>query len=153
MNKKSKIRDIPKQAIESAVSKSSSYRETCRRLNLNDSGNQYNILIDCVKRYSISTCHFDAHKTKRKPDNLAFASNSKYGRKNLVRRLIKENLIPNENCAICNIGREWNGQKLVLHIDHINGINNDNRLENLRFLCPNCHSQTETYGARNKIKC
>ena len=50
-------------------------------------------------------------------------------------------------CTICRIN-EWQGQPLTLHLDHINGINNDNRFENLRLLCPNCHSQTETYGRR-----
>ena len=47
-------------------------------------------------------------------------------------------------CSVCGIS-EWQGQPLVLHMDHINGIHNDHRRENLRFLCPNCHSQTDTY--------
>ena len=47
-------------------------------------------------------------------------------------------------CACCGIDA-WRGIELVLHVDHINGIHNDNRLENVRFLCPNCHSQTATY--------
>lgn len=50
-------------------------------------------------------------------------------------------------CAWCGIAT-WRDQPLVLHLDHINGINNDHRLENLRLLCPNCHSQTPTYGNR-----
>lgn len=52
-------------------------------------------------------------------------------------------------CAWCGIA-EWRGSALVLHLDHINGINNDNRLVNLRLLCPNCHSQTETYGRKRR---
>ena len=64
------------------------------------------------------------------------------------RRLIALNAIEYK-CAICGIS-EWQGKKLSLELDHINGINNDHRLENLRFLCPNCHSQTSTYGAKNK---
>ena len=66
----------------------------------------------------------------------------------LRRYVIKNNLIPYK-CAICGC-TEWQGKTLSLELDHINGINNDNRLENLRFLCPNCHSQTSTYGSRNQ---
>jgi 5-methylcytosine-specific restriction endonuclease McrA len=62
--------------------------------------------------------------------------------------IIKENLIEYK-CSECNI-QTWNNKSLSLHLDHINGMNSDNRLENLRFLCPNCHSQTETYTGRNK---
>lgn len=77
-----------------------------------------------------------------------FSSNSKHNRSVLRRYIIKHKLIPYK-CAICGTV-EWQGKTLSLELDHINGINNDNRLENLRFLCPNCHSQTTTYGSRNK---
>ncbi len=53
-------------------------------------------------------------------------------------------------CAKCDNDGEWQGERLALHLDHINGVNNDNRIENLRFLCPNCHSQTDTYAGRNR---
>lgn len=46
--------------------------------------------------------------------------------------------------------KEWNNKALSLQLDHINGVNTDNRVENLRWLCPNCHSQTDTYGSKNK---
>ena len=82
-----------------------------------------------------------------KPETL-FNSNSKHARNVLRRHIIAEGLIPYK-CAICGI-THWNGKALSLELDHINGINNDNRLENLRFLCPNCHSQTTTYGSRNQ---
>ena len=62
--------------------------------------------------------------------------------------IIKENLIEYK-CSECGI-QTWNNKPLSLHLDHINGMSNDNILENLRFLCPNCHSQTETYTGRNK---
>ena len=51
-------------------------------------------------------------------------------------------------CVECGI-KDWNGKDIVLEIDHINGDNTDNRIENLRYLCPNCHSQTSTYKGRN----
>ena len=60
----------------------------------------------------------------------------------------KHNLLEYK-CSTCNID-SWNGKKLVLELDHINWNHTDNRLENLRFLCPNCHSQTDTFRGRNK---
>src|ERR1700678_1286354 len=68
-------------------------------------------------------------------------------------RLIRAALLENR-CGECGLS-EWRGKPLsahidhITHIDHINGIKTDNRLEKLRMLCPNCHSQTETYGGRN----
>lgn len=82
----------------------------------------------------------------RKEDILK--ENCKHQRTVLRRYIIKNNLIPYK-CAICGC-TEWQGKTLSLELDHINGVNNDNRLENLRFLCPNCHSQTSTYGSRNQ---
>ena len=81
------------------------------------------------------------------PEKL-FSENSKHTRRVLRTHIIRHNLLPYV-CACCGI-KEWNGKTLSLELDHINGINNDNRLENLRFLCPNCHSQTSTYGAKNR---
>ena len=82
----------------------------------------------------------------RKEDILK--ENCKHQRTVLRRYVIKNNLVPYK-CAICGC-TEWQGKTLSLELDHTNGINNDNRLENLRFLCPNCHSQTSTYGSRNQ---
>lgn len=63
-------------------------------------------------------------------------------------RLIREGFLQNK-CGRCGIS-EWCGKPLSVQIDHINGINDDYRLENLRMLCPNCHSLTETHGHRNR---
>ena len=68
-------------------------------------------------------------------------------RYNVKMRLLRAGLLKNE-CAACGL-TEWLGKRLGMHIDHINGVKNDHRLENLRMLCPNCHSQTETYGGKN----
>lgn len=57
--------------------------------------------------------------------------------------------VPN-SCSECQIDSSWNGKPLTLQVDHINGINSDDRFENLRLLCPNCHSQTDTWCAKNK---
>lgn len=68
-------------------------------------------------------------------------------RSHVKRRLLHAGLLENK-CSICGIA-DWLGQELHMHIDHINGVGDDHRLENLRMLCPNCHSQTATYSGRN----
>ena len=64
------------------------------------------------------------------------------------RNTYQEHFKPDYKCVECGI-ENWNGKDIVLEIDHINGDNTDNRIENLRYLCPNCHSQTSTYKGRN----
>ena len=88
------------------------------------------------------------NELKKVDKNKLFCKGSKHARTILRKTILQENLIPYK-CAICGI-TEWQGKTLSLELDHINGENNDNRLENLRFLCPNCHSQTTTYGSRNQ---
>jgi 5-methylcytosine-specific restriction endonuclease McrA len=67
----------------------------------------------------------------------------------LKRFIIKNNIIP-YICSECGCDDNWRGKKMSLILDHINGINNDNKLENLRFLCPNCDSIQDTYKGKNK---
>ena len=88
------------------------------------------------------------NENKKIDQKKLFCENSKHSRR-IVRKYILQNKLLPYKCSICGITK-WNGKTLSLELDHINGINNDNRLTNLRFLCPNCHSQTTTYGARNK---
>jgi Zn finger protein HypA/HybF involved in hydrogenase expression len=90
---------------------------------------------------------------KKKTYNLedVLVENSSYGSYKLKQKLLSKNILENK-CSICDNSGEWCGKELSLQLDHINGINNDNRLENIRLLCPNCHSQTETFsGKRNKV--
>lgn len=72
----------------------------------------------------------------------------KYRTQTLKNRLIKEGMLK-EECSECGIGPIWNDKPIVLEMDHINGKRRDHRLENLRILCPNCHSQTPTFRGRN----
>ena len=66
----------------------------------------------------------------------------------LKKRILRAGLLKNE-CYICGL-KEWLNKPIVLQLDHINGNNKDNRIENLRLLCPNCHSQTSTWCGKNK---
>lgn len=70
------------------------------------------------------------------------------GRSHVKKRLIRLGLL-RKQCYLCGL-KNWRGKPLSLHLDHVNGKKNDWRLDNLRLLCPNCHSQTETYGGKNK---
>ena len=76
-----------------------------------------------------------------------FCENSSYRNRFYIKRRLIARGVP-EWCAICGLGSEWNGSPLVLQLDHANGVFDDNRPEILRLLCPNCHSQTDTYAGR-----
>jgi hypothetical protein len=75
--------------------------------------------------------------------------NSTYPRHSLKSRILEEGLIE-YRCRCCGVGPEWLGKPMTLILDHINGVNNDNRLENLRFVCSNCDSQLPTYKSKNR---
>lgn len=78
-----------------------------------------------------------------------FIANSSYARHHIKSRILNERMIDYQ-CACCGLGPEWNGKPMPLILDHINGVNNNNRLENLRFVCSNCDSQLDTYKSRNR---
>lgn len=91
----------------------------------------------------------DYHKSIRLDDSEVFVSDSTYQRGHIKKRILDQSLIEYE-CKICGLGPEWQGKPMVLVLDHINGKNNDHRLENLRFVCSNCDSQLPTYKSKNK---
>jgi transposase-like protein len=77
-----------------------------------------------------------------------FCVNSPVSRGVVRKRLLEEGR--GEKCELCTQGIEWNGRKISMILDHINGVPDDNRRENLRFICPNCDSTLDTFCGRNK---
>lgn len=119
------------------------------------SGSMGKKIRDRIKQLGINTDHFLIHQSKMNSrptysmDEILIENSSYENIDRLKKRLISNNLLEYV-CAECGNTGEWNGKKLVLQLEHKNGIHNDHRLSNLEFLCPNCHSQTNTYSGKNK---
>ena len=117
-------------------------------------GSSLDVLKRRITELGCSTEHFGQKASIISPtskytlDEILVENSSYANISRLKIRLVKENRLEYK-CAFCGIS-EWMGKPLSLQLDHINGKNNDHRIENLRFLCPNCHSQTETYAGKNK---
>ena len=153
----SKVYDMRDDEFTNMVKSSRTYSECLRKLGLSTNGGHSQLLVKKrCKELSIDTSHFIGRNGispyRRKIANEEiFVEDSKYlNMASLKKRIIEDNLIPYK-CDKCGNQGEWLGKKLTLQIDHINGNHFDNRLENLRFLCPNCHAQTSTYAGKNKM--
>lgn len=157
--------------LQEAVAASVTISGVLRRLDLSTSPGNYRTFHTHVRRLNLDTTHFlGQHHGKGRPNRYAqtwniteiLVRNSPFrgSSKKLKSRLLHEGLL-SPVCTRCTIGPWWNEQALTLELDHINGDPFDHRLENLRILCPNCHSQTRTFRgkrirgryARNKSRC
>lgn len=145
------------------VKESQNYSEVCRKLGYALKGNKcpggaHKLIKSKIKELGLDTTHFtgqawsknqsyfnnDSIKTstdnRAKPLDHYFYIGSKYNNQDLLQKIIRYGLKPYK-CEICHLDK-WNDKPIVLELHHLNGIYNDNRLDNLQIICPNCHSQT-----------
>lgn len=148
-----------KEELKDVVDKSLSVAQVCRSLNIKPCGGNYKTLKYKFSEFDIDTSHFTGPAwnvgdrfrpfNKVQPLETILIENSTHTNSgSLKRRLIKEGVLK-AKCEVCNLS-EWMGKPIPIELDHVNGNNRDNRRENLRILCPNCHAQTETYRGKNK---
>ena len=156
MPKISKVYQVSEQDFCDIIANSNSYCDCARKLGLSPYGANSSIQIkkriaelNCDISHFSQTANANESSTKYSLEEILVENSSYTSRGRMKVRLLQEGLLEYK-CACCGNTGEWKGKSLSLQLDHINGINNDNRLENLRFLCPNCHSQTETYAGKNK---
>lgn len=140
--------------LRSAIAGSSTWAETLRRIDYCPSGGNHATVRKYARLWAIPTDHFDSDRRqnaalRRKPRPLSevLVRRSTYGRGHLKRRLYAEGL-KQRRCELCGQGEEWRGGRLSLILDHINGVRDDHRLENLRIVCPNCAATLPTHCGR-----
>jgi len=142
------------------VANSYSYSDCLRAVGLGTSGgSSTDTLKRRIKELECDISHFNRGKNKNKTSNNVkytleeiMVKDSNYANMTRLKlRLVNEGVMEYK-CEICGNTGEWNGYPLSLQLDHIDGNNRNHTKENLRFLCPNCHSQTKTFAGRNVAK-
>ena len=157
MSKKSILNN--KELIIKIIRESSYYSEALRKLGFSTTSGCYYQLKRKINEYNIDISRFKNRSEQMKgniiskkynlEDILVENFDGKLTNYMIKKKLYKKGLKTKE-CEICGVGENWNGKILPFILDHINGNNKDNRIENLRIICPNCDSTLSTYMGRNK---
>lgn len=155
---------IPAEEFQNLLNTSNSFVDILIKIGLDPYNGNHKTLNHRIKEEGFDISILEQNRKKNQEQHMKsllekrtysleniLVENSTLDRKNLKTKILEHNLLSYE-CCICKNKGEWLGKSISLQLDHINGINNDNRIENLRFLCPNCHSQTDTYCGKHRKK-
>jgi hypothetical protein len=148
------------ELITEIIEKSNNKTQVLEYLGYPNNGGNYNTLTSFIRSNDIDISHFTPKRSYKNSNNYVsypniedvLIENSPYKSTNhLKNRLYKESL-KTPVCELCGQNEEWRGNKMSLILDHINGINNDNRIGNLRIVCPNCNATLSTHCKGGRIK-
>lgn len=152
----SQFDNFTKEELEYVINTYDSWSSILRALGIYDAHNKR--ISTLIKRLDFLDIDYSKiHYVKKSGCTKKYSFNEVFKKNNnispyTVREHFKKLTKDSYNCAICGLGPEWNGKPLVLTMDHIDGNHNNNEFSNLRWLCPNCDRQTETYSGKNKIR-
>ena len=155
------MRTYSKEWLEGVCKDSYSYAEGLRKAGRQQGGGAQATLKKKVKEWGIDISHFTGQRWQESPHQEKQEIKEKYSldevfikdspvTQKVLRGYVKRHNVIEYKCQTCGSDGNWQNGIISLELDHINGDNTDNRIENLRYLCPNCHALTETYRGRNK---
>ena len=153
-------RKYSNEQLAQAVRESTSVRQVLSKIGLVEAGGNYAIVQRRIQELNLDIRHFTGRSWRKdsvtavrasKPTAELLVNGSTFQSFKLKKRLLSEGY-KEARCEMCN-GVQWLNRPIPLELDYINGFRTDNRLENLRLLCPNCHALTETYRGKKRAKC
>ena len=151
------LRKYTKEWLEELCANSYSYAEVLRKAGRVQGGGSQETLKRKIVEFNIDIAHFTGQrwqhsptfKEKYTPENL-FVRNSQVSNQTIRKYLLQYNLLE-YRCAECGCDGQWRGKILALQLHHQDGDRTNNTLDNLVFLCPNCHAVTDSYGGKHDV--